>query len=72
MTKLHEAYYAALRTDNEYQAELERVYKSKAGDARYNPNLNAATPRLKTLRDLWQDAESTRHNMAMEKINAES
>jgi len=65
MTKLHEAYYASVRADEEYSAELQRVYKSQAGDARYNPKLSTATPRLKTLHDIWRDAEDKRHEMAM-------
>jgi hypothetical protein len=72
MTKLHEAYYASVRADDDYSAELHRVYGSKAGDARYNSKLNTATPRLKTLHDIWQDAETTRHRMAMEGIRSQS
>ena len=60
MTELHTAYYAALKADNEYQAELEHVYGARAGDARYNPRLNAATPRLRELRSVWAMAEAAR------------
>jgi hypothetical protein len=35
--------------DDAWQAELEKVYKLSAGDARYNKTLNAATPELAKL-----------------------
>ena len=65
MTLLHEAYYAACRADEDYAEELQRVYKSQAGDARYDPKRNTATPRLKTLCDIWQDAEQARREMTL-------
>lgn len=42
---VHEAYAQALLADNAWQAELERVYGRKAGDARYGAR-GTATERL--------------------------
>jgi len=39
----HEAYYRALKADDEFQQELTRVYGKRAGDMRYRP-------------DLWKDS----------------
>ena len=66
MTALHEAYYAAVKADDAYSAELQRVYGSKAGDARYNPKLNKATPELRSLANTFQQANDYRHRLAME------
>jgi hypothetical protein len=35
MTKLHEAYYASVRADEEYSAELQRVYKAGTSPSLY-------------------------------------
>lgn len=37
--------------DDAWHAELVAVYGKRAGDARYDPTRNAATPALKTLHD---------------------
>src|ERR1700677_1759539 len=66
MTTLHEAYYAAVEADKHYSAELQRLYGLRAGDARYNPRLNAATPELKRLHGIWRQTEDTRHALATE------
>lgn len=45
-------YRAALAADDAFSAELARVYgKARAGDARYDPERNRATPRLVELSD---------------------
>lgn len=37
--------------DDAWSMELAKVYKSAAGDARYDKNRNASTPLLRLLRD---------------------
>ena len=47
--KVASKYWDAVKADNEWQAELERVYGKQAGDARYDQR-GKATSRLA---ELW-------------------
>jgi hypothetical protein len=47
---------AFTEADELWQSELVKVYGKKAGDARYNPNLNGATDELKRLKDARREA----------------
>jgi hypothetical protein len=66
----HEALYAWLAACDAWQAELDRVYKSKAGDARYNHKLNAATPELAKLKAAFHQAMHVHHDIQMERKGA--
>jgi len=59
MTPCHKAYYAAVRADDAWQAELERQYGPKAGDARYDAR-GTASEALRTLREAFRRAEADR------------
>ena len=48
-TVKHDLYAAAMAADDAWQAELVRVYKGRAGDARYSYELGVATPELARL-----------------------
>ena len=49
-------YAEAVDAESRYQEELERVYGKDAGTARYDHERNAATPRLKLLRAVRDEA----------------
>lgn len=58
----HDAYRAFKQADDAWQAELERVFKSRAGNTRYTKE-GKSTPRLKQLHkafiaagNIWRDA----------------
>lgn len=58
----HEAYYVFVKADNEWQAELERVFGYRAGDKRYTKE-GKSTQKLKQLYtafvhagNAWRDA----------------
>jgi len=59
------AYKAACLADNMWSDELERVYGKDAGDARYDNKRNAATPMLKTLREIKRHADNAWHLLGM-------
>jgi hypothetical protein len=64
------AMYAWQDADNAWQAELERTYKSKAGDARYNRKLSVATPELARLHTAFQAARATYYDIREDRVNA--
>jgi hypothetical protein len=59
MSDYHNAVMAAQAADDAWTAELSRVYRRQAGDARYDDR-GAATPRLKQLRDAYHRASERR------------
>lgn len=50
-------YYAAVKADSEWQSELEKMYGSLAGDARYTRD-GIATPRLRELAEAKHIADA--------------
>lgn len=55
------AYEAAVMADNMWSNELNRIYAGDAGNARYDNKRNAATPMLRTLRQIKHNADNALH-----------
>lgn len=61
-TKLLTAYNAWIEADMRWQAELERVYGSRAGDARYTSE-GTATPALNHLKSVFRQRGEEYHKI---------
>ena len=65
--KRDNAYHEWLKADNEWQAELQRVYRSHAGDARYDER-GYATPRLQELKTAFIQAGIAHQRIQASKV----
>jgi hypothetical protein len=66
----HEAWYAWRDADDAWQAELVRVYKAMAGDARYSYKLSVATPELERLHTAFMAARNAYYDIREARVNA--
>ena len=66
----YNAWYAWKSADDAWQAELVRVYKAMAGDARYSYKLSIATPELERLHTAFRDARAAYYDIREDRVNA--
>lgn len=64
MPDIYSLYYASQIADAAWDQELERVFGTSAGDARYDQR-GVSSPKLRELHDAWHKAEDALHSATL-------